>query len=85
MDSAKASLEAQGFNVSASASSGSVTAQSISDGSQVETGTTIELTVSSGSADRHENSTNTNVPDKMNKQILLIREQLIQQRQKNQR
>ena len=32
--------------------------------SHVETVTTIELTVSSGSADRHENSTNTNVPDK---------------------
>ena len=64
VDSARATLEAQGFNVSASASSGSVTAQSVSAGSQVETGTTIELTVSSGSADRHENSTNTNVPDK---------------------
>lgn len=64
VDSARAALEAQGFNVSASASSGSVTAQSVSAGSQVETGTTIELTVSSGSADRHENSTNTNVPDK---------------------
>lgn len=64
MDSAKASLEAQGFNVSASALSGSVTAQSVTAGSQVEEGTTIELTVSSGSADRHENSTNTNVPDK---------------------
>ena len=43
--------------------SGSVTAQSVTAGSQVETGTTIELTVSSGSADRYENSTNTNVPE----------------------
>lgn len=59
VDSARASLEAQGFNVSTSASSGSVTAQSISAGSQVEAGSTIELTVSSGSADRHDNTQNT--------------------------
>ena len=64
VDSAKASLEAQGFNVSASASSGSVTAQSVSAGTQVEAGTTIELTVSSSNADRYENNSTTNTADK---------------------
>lgn len=59
VESAKASLEAQGFNVVTNASSGKVTAQSVSGGTQIETGTTIELTVSSSNADRYENQTTT--------------------------
>lgn len=58
VDTAKASLEAQGFKVNASASSGSVTAQSIPAGSQMDTGSLIELTVSDNVADKNTNTQN---------------------------
>lgn len=45
VDSAKSTLSAQGFKVSASSDNGQVTAQSIPGGSQVDSGSTIELTV----------------------------------------
>ncbi len=46
VESAKSALLAQGLKVSASASSGQVTEQSIPSGSQVDSGSSIELTVS---------------------------------------
>lgn len=58
VDTAKASLEAEGFKVNASASSGSVTAQSIPAGSQMDTGSLIELTVSDNVADKNTNTQN---------------------------
>lgn len=58
VDTAKASLEAQGFKVNASASSGSVTAQSIPAGSQMDTGSLIELAVSDNVADKNTNTQN---------------------------
>lgn len=58
VDTAKASLEAQGFKVNASASSGSVTAQSIPAGSQMDTGSLIELTVSDNVVDKNTNTQN---------------------------
>lgn len=46
VDAAKATLEAQGLNVSATAPSGTVTGQSIPAGSQVDSGSVIQLIVS---------------------------------------
>lgn len=46
VESAKAALSAAGLNVSASAASGQVTAQSIPAGSEVDSGSSINLTVS---------------------------------------
>ncbi len=60
VESAKATLSAQGLNVTASASSGEVTAQSIPAGSSVDSGSTIELTVSGSNA----GSNSANSPDK---------------------
>ncbi len=60
VESAKATLSAQGLNVTASASSGEVTAQSIPAGSSVDSGSTIELTVSGSNA----SSNSANSPDK---------------------
>ncbi len=50
VESAKATLAARGLNAVASSSSGEVTAQSVPAGSNVESGTTVELTVSSSNA-----------------------------------
>lgn len=66
VDTAKASLEAQGFKVNASASSGSVTAQSIPAGSQIDTGSVIELTVSENVANKNTDTQN-NKADKHDK------------------
>lgn len=58
VDTAKASLETQGFKVKVSALSGSVTAQSIPAGSQMDAGSLIELTVSDNVADKNINTQN---------------------------
>lgn len=58
VEAAKATLEAQGLNVSASASSGTVTGQSIPSGSQVDSGSVIQLTVSSSDKADADNGNN---------------------------
>lgn len=64
VDAAKSRLSAQGFSVSASASSGQVTAQSIPGGSQATSGSTIELTVAdNSSSNAHRANSNNNATD----------------------
>lgn len=64
IDTAKASLEAQGFKVNASATKGSVSAQSIPAGSQVDSGSSIDLTVSETVADKATDKDTTTKSDK---------------------
>ena len=64
VDTAKQTLEAQGFKVNASADKGTVSAQSIPAGSQIDSGSAIDLTVSETVPDKSADKDTTTKADK---------------------